>query len=203
MLRMYDVLAYRLNGPLVWRCSVSHLLELYDKHASGRHLDIGVGTGYLLDRCRFPVSNPEITLMDLNPNPLAFAARRLRRFEPQIHQANVLASWGLPEGSFDSVAMFNVLHCAPGSMSEKAVAFERARAVLAPQGRLFGATVLNGGVEQTRLSRLTLKRFNQRGVFSNLDDHLDDLDGALAHTFGFREITVHGSVALFSARAEK
>jgi hypothetical protein len=34
---------------------------------------IGVRTGTLLDACRFPVAQTEITLMDLNPNSLATA----------------------------------------------------------------------------------------------------------------------------------
>jgi SAM-dependent methyltransferase len=202
LLRVYDAVVYRFNGPFLWRCKVTPFLELYDEHVSGRHLDIGVGTGYLLDRCRFPVPQPQITLMDLNPKPLAFAARRLRRYSPRTHQANVLAPWGLPAGSFDSIAMFNVLHCAPGPLSEKTVAFDRAREALAPGGTLFGATVLAGGVEQTKRSRKALERLNKRGIFNNLDDHLDDLDAGLAHTFGFREVDVHGSIALFSARVE-
>jgi SAM-dependent methyltransferase len=202
MLRVYDTIAYRVNGPLLWRCPVGRFVELYDANASGRHLDIGVGTGYLLDRCRFPVADPEITLMDLNPEPLAFAARRLRRYEPRIHRADVLEKWELPAGSFDSIAMFNVLHCVPGTMSEKAIAFEQAREALAPGGKLFGATVLSRGVEQTRRSRAALKRFNEKGIFNNLDDDLNDLDGSLAHTFGFREIEVRGSMALFTAWME-
>ncbi len=39
-------------------------LTLYDQYVSANHLDIGVGTGYFLDHCRFPAANPRLALMD-------------------------------------------------------------------------------------------------------------------------------------------
>jgi len=202
LLRVYDLVAYRFDAPFIWRCSIESLLAAYDQHVSARHLDVGVGTGYLLDHCDFPVPQPQITLMDLNSNSLAFAARRLRRYRPRTLQANVLAPWGLPAGSFDSIAMCNVLSCAPGSMPEKAVAFDYARAALAPGGRLFGATVLNGGVEHTWRSRLMMNRTNARGIFSNLGDHREDLEAALAQRFSSYEVTAEGSMAFFAASVD-
>lgn len=201
-LRVYDVLAYRIDAPLLWRCRAERLLEIYDEQASARHLDVGVGTGYFLDRCRFPVAAPEITLMDLNPAALAYAARRLRRFAPRTQQGNLLDPWRLPAASFDSVALSNVLLCAPGSMPQKGVAFDHARECLAPGGALFGSTLLNGGVEHTRRSRLAMRGLNRRGVFDNLGDHLDDLDVALAKAFHSHEIEIEGAMALFTARKE-
>ncbi len=201
-LRLYDFVAYRVDAPLLWRCSVGDLQALYDVQVGARHLDVGVGTGYLLDRCRFPVPAPQITLMDLNAAPLAFAARRLRRYAPHCHRADMLRPWGLAPGCFDSVALSNVLVCAAGAMPEKAVAFDHARECLAPGGRLFGATVLNGGVRQTRRSRLALRLLNRRGVFDNLGDHRDDLEAALASRFDRYEIRARGSAALFTATME-
>lgn len=58
-LRVYDLLLYRVNSPLLWHCSLSRMLALYDEHVSARHLDVGVGVGILLDRCRFPSTQPE------------------------------------------------------------------------------------------------------------------------------------------------
>ncbi len=89
-LTVYDAVIYGFNSPVLWRCSKAGLIELYDAHVSPRHLDIGVGTGRLLDECRFPVPAPEITLMDLNPNSLDAASQRLARYEPRTHRANVL-----------------------------------------------------------------------------------------------------------------
>ena len=80
-LSAYDAFVYGFNSPVLWRCPKARLVEHYDAHVSARHLDIGVGTGTLLDTARFPVAAPEITLMDLNPNSLAAASARIARYE--------------------------------------------------------------------------------------------------------------------------
>jgi SAM-dependent methyltransferase len=199
-LRLYHV-GGKFLLRVVWRCPLTRVLEHYDEHVSARHLDIGVADGYFLHKCRFPVEDPEITLMDPHPNMLAFASERLARYKPRTHQADILEPFGLPPASFDSVGMSFVLHCVPGTMLTKAVAFEHARSVLAPGGVVFGNTVLNEGVPHTPVSRLGMKLFNHRGEFCNYDDHLADLDAALGATFPEHRIDVEGSVALFSARA--
>jgi ubiquinone/menaquinone biosynthesis C-methylase UbiE len=199
-LRGYDALVYGFNFPVLWRCPKSRLIDNYNANVSGRHLDIGVATGKLLDECRFPVVNPEITLMDLNPNSLQAASERLARYSPRTHQANVLEPWGLEPGAYDSVAMTSLLHCLPGKMPEKAVAFEHARAVLSPGGVMFGATILGKGVKHNRMSRWMHKVSNRRGVMSNLDDNLDDLDAALGRIFPSHQVEVEGVIALFAAR---
>jgi ubiquinone/menaquinone biosynthesis C-methylase UbiE len=66
------------------------MLERYNRHVGPRHLDMGVGTGWYLDRAAWPVARPEITLLDLNENSLSAAARRLARYAPETVQANVL-----------------------------------------------------------------------------------------------------------------
>lgn len=197
---MYDALVYRFAGPVLWRCRKSRFLDLYNRCVSSRHIDIGVATGTLLDECRFPDATPEITLMDLNRNSLDMAARRLARYAPRTHQANVLEPWGLTPASFDSVGMANLLHCLPGAMPEKVVALEHASAALAPGGVLFGATILAEGVELTRLSRMGLAVANRQGTFSNLKDSFEDLDAGLGRVFDSHEIEVHGLIAFFSAR---
>jgi ubiquinone/menaquinone biosynthesis C-methylase UbiE len=197
---LYDAFAYGFNSTILWRCPKSRLVELYDANVSARHLDIGVATGRLLDECRFPVPAPEITLMDLNPNSLAAAAGRLARFAPRTHQANVLEPWGLPAAAFDSVAMSHLLHCIPGTMPEKAVVFEHAKAVLAPGGRLFGATIFGKGVELSPPARAMTAVSNRRGILSNLGDGPEGLDAALGRAFPSHELSIRGAVGLFTAR---
>jgi len=203
VLRLYNLRTLHYNLPVLWRCPKRHLLALYDEHVSAHHLDVGVGTGYLLERCKFPSPSPEIALMDLNAIPLRHAAHRLRRFEPKLHQADVLVPWQLTPGSFDSVAMVNLLHCLPGNMRDKSVIFEHASGALAPGGTLFGATVLGEDVELSRRARRTMKNFNQRGIFSNLEDNLEDLRGGLDRVFGSSEVEMQGAVALFAAHKPK
>lgn len=69
-LRFYDLLVLRFNGHLAWRCGPGRLVRMYDEHVSARHLDIGVGTGYFLDKCRFPVASPDCpSHPNLGPSP--------------------------------------------------------------------------------------------------------------------------------------
>jgi SAM-dependent methyltransferase len=197
-LRFYDLML-AFNCRAFWRCPRSRLVELYDRHVSARHLDIGIANGWLLDACRFPAAEPAITLMDLNPDALAVASARLARYRPSTHHASVLEPFGLPANSFDSIGMSLLIHCLPGTISSKAVVFEHARSVLAPGGVVFGATLLDGGVPHTALSRRAMALANRRGYCSNLDDHLEDLDVALARAFAAHDVHTCGSFALFSA----
>lgn len=200
-LSVYDALVYGFNSPVLWRCPKARLVEHYDAHVSARHLDVGVGTGTLLDAARFPVAAPEITLMDLNPNSLAAASHRLARYSPRTHRANVLEDWHLEPGTYESVALTHVLHCLPGSMADRAVAFEQADRVLAPGGTLFGATILAKDVPLNPPARAFTALSNARGILHNWDDGPAELDAALGHVFPDHEVRIHGTVALFAARA--
>jgi len=198
-LSLYDLLVMRYTMPRLWRCPRSRLLALYDGNVSRCHLDVGVASGYLLDKCRFPSNSPKITLMDLSPASLRFAAHRLRRYEPDTHQANVLEPWGLPPQSFESVAMSNLLHCVPGTLRDKRVAFEHARDALGTGGTLFGATILGLEADHSKRGRKAMERLNRRGAFANLEDRREDLEAGLAATFTSYEVEVEGVVALFRA----
>jgi SAM-dependent methyltransferase len=199
-LRVYDTVVLRLNGHLAWRCPPRRLVQLYDEHVTGRHLDIGVGTGYLLDKCRYPTQSPDITLMDLNPAPLEVAAKRLSRYRPSTHRANALEPFELPSGAFESVGLNWLLHCLPGDIATKSVVFDNCKTVLAPGGVVFGSTVLSRGVRHTRWSRWMMERLNRDGTFTNGDDDLDGLKTQLDQRFGSVQVEVVGAVGIFSAR---
>lgn len=196
----YDALVYGCNSPYLWRCPLSRLVAHYDAHLSGRHLDVGVASGRVLDESRFPTATPELTLMDLNPNSLRTAATRLARYQPRAHQANALGDWGLPTDHYDSVALTHILHCLPGSIPDKRPAFEGARAALAPGGTFFGATILGPTANHNPLGRAVVNLNNRLGVMSNQDDSADALDAELARHFSTHEVEVVGAVALFSGR---
>jgi len=198
-LTIYDAIAYGFNYPVVWRCRKERLDDLYTANVSARHLDVGVAAGRLLDECRFPVADPEITLMDLNPNSLQAAAERLARYAPRTVRANALEPWPLPPGGFDSVALMNLLHCMPGTIAEKAVALDHAAAVLAPGGVCFGATILGTAAAPSPLARFLLAVGNRDGALSNLDDRAGDLDAALSRSFDEHRVSIVGCVALFTA----
>lgn len=198
VLRFYDWVVLGLSNRLLWRCPTAKLRRLYDRNISLRHLDVGVGTGYFLDRATYPVAEPAITLLDLNPDCLHFAARRISRFAPRTVTADVLAP--LPAvGRFDSVGLCYLLHCLPGAIPEKSVAFDHLRPLLAPAARVFGATIVQGGVARTKPAQALMDLYNRKGIFSNADDTVEDLEAALTQRFSQVRIEVRGSVALFEA----
>jgi ubiquinone/menaquinone biosynthesis C-methylase UbiE len=201
VLRMYDWYVLGLSNRLLWRCPTSALRQLYDRNVSARHLDIGVGTGYFLDKARWPAANPSITLVDLNVNSLNAASRRIRRYAPETIVANALEP--LPRRkSYKSAALCYLLHCMPGAIPEKAVVFDYLRPLLEPGARVFGATILQGSLPRSRTAQKLMNLYNRKGIFSNAADTVEDLDAALRARFTDVTIEVKGSVALFEGTAQ-
>jgi len=202
LLALYDLYVLGFSNRFVWRCQSARMLELYNRFAGTRHLDVGVGTGWFLDRCRWPAERPQITLLDLNASSLQAAAYRIRRYAPQTVRANVLEPVELGNARFDSIGMNFLLHCLPGRLEKKAATVTRNLfPCLEPGGVLFGNTVLGLGVRQNALGRILIRAYNKNGIFSNLADDREGLERALASSFSSVEIEIVGAVALFSARA--
>jgi SAM-dependent methyltransferase len=164
-------------------------------------LDVGVGTGYFVDRCRFPVERPAITLLDLSEACLAKAARRVARYSPQVRRANVLEPLDLGEARFDSVGLNGVLHCLPATMDEKAGVFRTLRPFLDDGGVLFGSTIPGRGVAHSRAARKVIAIYNRKRIFTNLAEDLEGLERALTSAFSRVEVETQGSFALFAAWA--
>jgi ubiquinone/menaquinone biosynthesis C-methylase UbiE len=203
-LRIYDALVLGFYCSVVWRCPAGRIVELYARHLGHRHLDVGPGTGYFLERARLP-AGAEVTLLDPNPDVLAHAQRRLTRLRPApavvAIPGDVLQPLPLPaDRRFDSAALTFVLHCLPGPMPRKAAAIRNVAAVLEPGGVLFGATVLGVSAPHTWLSRLALRGVNRQGIFSNLSDTEDGLRAILGKSFDEIDIEIVGSAAVFAAR---
>jgi hypothetical protein len=202
-LALYDLAVLRFSNSFVWQCPSQRLLDLYNQHISDNHLDIGVGTGYFLDKCRFPSATPKIALFDLNPNSLAKSAKRLRRYNPSCYIGNVLDPIDIGMSGFGSISLNYLLHCLPGNLATKSIVFESVKPLLRDGGVIFGSTILGEGVRHNPLAKQLLKIYNAKGIFSNLSDRQSDLEAGLnAH---FDEHTIHtvGSVALFIARKRK
>ena len=199
-LAVYNMVVFRGSAPLFWRCPPSNFEELYANSLGARHLELGVGTGYLLSRARFPVSNPKITLVDLNPAPLDYTAERLKFFTTEKVVANALEPLPVPEGGHDSAALSFLLHCIPGNLREKGVAIKHAAATVRPGGIVFGSTVLSSGVPVTGAGRWLMNNLNAKGIFHNDKDSLDDLRAQLEQNFDDFELYTRGSVGLFRAR---
>ena len=197
-LRLYDAFVLGFSNRFIWRCKSRELLALYQRNVSACHLDVGVGTGYFLDRTQFPTTSPAITLLDANPTCLETASCRIARHAPRVVEANVLEP--LPSiGPFSSVGMCFLLHCMPGSIPAKAIAFDHVRAVMAPEARIFGATIVQGSVPRSRAAQWVMDFYNAKGFFSNTYDTVEDLEAELASRFCEVKVSVQGSVALFEA----
>jgi SAM-dependent methyltransferase len=172
-------------------------VEGYRKHVGPRHLDVGPGTGYFLERAGLADRSP-VTLLDPNRNVLDHASRRLQRLDVTTIEADVLKP--LPvEGPFDSAALNGVLHCLPGPPSRKAAAVANVAAVLAPTGVLFGASILGDAGRHTWLARNMLRANNRRGTFDNLDDTEEGLRQILEASFARVEVETVGSMVVFTA----
>ncbi len=196
-LKIYDPMILGFFTPVVWRCPTAVLVERYRRYIRPRHLDVGPGTGYFLERAGLPEGSP-VTLLDPNTNVLDHASRRLQRLDITAVEADVCKP--LPvDGPFDSAALNGVIHCLPGPLSRKAGAVANVAAVLAPTGVLFGATILGTSGRHTWLARNLLNANNRRGTFDNLGDTQEGLGEILGASFERVELETVGSMAIFAA----
>jgi SAM-dependent methyltransferase len=200
LLYIYNPCAMGPGIRLFWGCSAARLLKEYERHATANHLDIGVGTGYFLERCRFPSPSPRLAIMDLNAGALEIAAKRLGRYSPEVYQRDVMAPLCLDIPRFDSVGVFNLIHCLPGTMETKGAVFRQVRALLNPEGVLFGSTVLGKGIRSNALSRLVLKLANAARVMSNREDDPSGLHRNLSLYYSESHVELVGHEAVFWAR---
>lgn len=177
-------------------------MDLYDRNISNRHIDVGVGTGYFLDHAKWAPGHVDLTLMDLNEYCLDMVSHRLSRMQPKRFVANVLDP--LPDvGTFDSISMTYVLHCLPGDMRSKSRVFDNLEPILAAEGRLFGATIVQGNAPRSRAAQALMNFYNARSIFTNNRDRAEDLEEILSSRFHDVAVTLKGCVAMFEARAAK
>ena len=196
----YDIYVLGISNNYIWKCPSPLIEAHYNANVSSNHLDVGVGTGYFLDRCQFPTTNPRIALMDMNASSLEYTSRRLQRYQPETYRQNVLEKIETPITPFDSIGANYLLHCVPGAIPDKAIIFDHFKSMMNPGARVFGATLLQGGVERNWLTQRFMAFYNKVGIFSNTKDTLDDLKSALSQRFENVKVDVVGCVALFSGQ---
>lgn len=199
LLSVYDRLIIGRVGPFVWRVRGPELLDNYQRNIRDGHLDVGPGTGWFLVRSGLP-DGARVTILDPNTTVLEFAASKLGQFDLDVVEADVCKPLPM-SGPFQSAAINLVIHCLRGPQSRKAGAIANVAAVLAPDGVLFGATVLGEAGPHTRLSRNVLRVFNREGGFDNLEDSPAAIREMLQASFRQVQIDIVGSVAVFEARA--
>lgn len=200
VLAMYDLLVHGVSNHLIWRCPTRRLVKFSNAHITGNHLDLGVGTGLLLDRAKLPTDS-RIVLVDLNQNCLDATARRIARYQLKCYRRNVLEPLDLPgERPFDSAGLNYLLHCLPGNIPSKAAVFDHVTEHLAPGGVLFGSTLLSDGIRRNAAARALMRHYNRQRIFSNSEDTLTDLQSSLESRFAEWGVEIMGCAALFWAR---
>jgi methyltransferase family protein len=199
-LSVYDALVLGVSNPLLWKCPTPKILDVYNQNVSANHLDVGVGTGWYLDHCRFPDPAPRLALMDANGNSLDKAAGRVARYGPETYLTDVLQPIPGRIEPFDSIALTYLLHCLPGTMEQKCVVLDHLRPLLRDGGVMFGATILGADVSCGGLARKVMAYYNARHIFSNTKDSLAGLEHQLHTRFDDVQLRVIGCVALFRVK---
>jgi hypothetical protein len=197
-LRLYDAVVMGLLARHVWHCPPERFVEHYRQHITSNHADIGVGTGYCLDRCGFDTPNPRLTLIDLQPNCLEYAARRLARYRPQVLVHDVLQPLPPVSRRFDSVGLGGVLHCLPGDLRHKSRVFDAIGSLTRPGSKVFGYSLIANTRRRIR-SDLVLLLLNRLRVVDNAGDRIDDLERELSTRFAACVVEQVGYLVFFSA----
>jgi 2-polyprenyl-3-methyl-5-hydroxy-6-metoxy-1,4-benzoquinol methylase len=196
---LYDVWDLGIANSLIWRCPTKFLRQHFRTHVTLNHLDVGVGSGYFLDKCLLEQKR-RLALIDTDNTTLEAAATRIERFKPEVYQADVLSPLNLPCKKFDSISINYLFHNISGAIKEKAVLMDHLKEYLHDGGTIFGSTILSHGVCHSFAAQKLMAFYNQNGRFSNTRDYRNGLREELESRFTSVKIEVKGSVALFSAR---
>jgi hypothetical protein len=198
-LHLYDAVVMGVLARHVWGCPADTFVEHYRRHITSNHADIGVGTGYCLDRCGFPTPDPRLVLIDLQLNCLEYAARRLARYRPQLLRRDVLQPMPKLSRRFDSVALGGVLHCLPGGMRHKGRVFDSLRSLMHPGSKLFGYSLVTDPAQRRLRGEVVLDLLNNLRVIDNSGDRASDLARELSSRFEQSSVEQVGYLAFFTA----
>ncbi|MBI3897614.1 MAG: class I SAM-dependent methyltransferase [Gammaproteobacteria bacterium] len=201
LLASYDFLIMQILSPYVWRCHPRHYQDLYRAYMSRNHADVGVGTGYILNRCQYQPGEVRIGLFDLQQNCLNYTAKRLARFRPETYLCNALEPIRHATDRFDSVALGGILHCIPGDMATKSAVFDVLRPLMNPRAQVFGYTILNKDVTKTLLSRFVYFVLQKLKVINGTEDSASQLARELRKRFQTSEVSIVGCIAIFVAQS--
>jgi hypothetical protein len=197
-LALYDALIMNGVASHVWGCPAQRLVDHYREHLTGNHADVGVGTGYCLDRCGAGFTR--LALIDLEPHCLAHTSRRLARHLPECHRRDILQPVRGIGAAFDSVALNGVLHCLAGSsLRDKARVFDNLAPLARPGTKIFGCTLLSDDIPRGWRRRAVHALLNGLRVIDNRADTAADLRAVLEARYAHCRIEIVGTMALFSA----
>ena len=197
-LRLYDAFVMGLLAERAWGCPARHFVDCYREHLKPSHADIGVGTGYCLDRCE-PGPIERLALFDLRQSCLDYCAHRLRRFRPETYVRDARAPIQIDTHCFESIGLGGLLHSLPGSMRDKSRVFDAITPLASPGATVFGYTLVRDGVHESLPRRLAHRLLNRLRVIDTDNDHMTDLAAELSRRFTDCRLRLIGNVAFFSA----
>ncbi|MBR9829370.1 MAG: class I SAM-dependent methyltransferase [Oceanospirillales bacterium] len=198
VLSIYDLWVLGFSNHLLWKCPTRLISKQFADLVTDNHLDVGVGTGYYLKK-NLVADHKRIALIDLNENSLESTSKAIRLLNAEIYCRNVLEPLSLDCKTFDSVSINYLMHCLPGSMSEKSIVFSHLKEVMSVGSVLFGSTILGKGTAKNMFAQKLMSIYNKKGIFCNAQDELGALEDGLNKYFINVNVTVVGCVALFSA----
>ncbi len=205
LLYFYDWVVFSFVAKYIWGVPVKLLLARYKLLVRKSHLEVGVGTGYLLDKLN-PV-DINIDLMDLSEDCLKKTRRRLTRYNPSTYVHNILepytSSKSNLENKYQSLSLNFVMHCVPGDFKEKSLAFGHLKKLLTNDGVLFGVSVVAKGNKANWCAKPTMRLLNAIGLFNNGNDHPADLLLGLEAHFRYVSVQVVVATAFFVACDDK
>lgn len=198
-LKFYDFFVMRFFAAMVWRYKESLMVGIYKENMSNNHAELGVGTGYCIDKADLESEAQRIGLFDLNEACLSHASQRLKRFNPECYTQNVLKEFSSETEQFDSLAIGGVLHCLPGEFVDKCRVFDQIRPILNNNARIFGYTLVRKGISESLVSRFFFSILSKLKVFNNYRDSAGSLKRELDRRFKNAQVIVVGQLAYFTA----
>lgn len=200
-LKLYDWWVLSISNNYAWRCNTeAHLLPHFRENIGDNHLDIGVGTGFYLKKSLDKIK--KVSLVDFNAYSLNYARKYIQDDKLNLcinHDVFKIFPNEL-RTSFDSISIFYLLHCLPGTIDVKKQAIENICDLLTNSGVLYGATILGENIEHNAFGKKLMSIYNKKGIFTNYSDSEDSLENMLSSLFQNVSIRVQGAVALFSAK---
>lgn len=194
VLKIYNFWVLFFNNRFLWKCKTSNLVNLYSKNITANHLDIGVGSGYLLNKVRDKLS--KVTLMDLNPTCLDYVENKLKDKEISKLKTDILVD--VPEAfhnQFDSIGANYLIHCLPDN-DNKDMVFKNISKMLKSTGVAFGSTIINE--YDSKMASSVANKFNEKGIFDNSGDTYEKIEKYIKENFQNYDIYKIGSVCIFS-----
>ncbi len=194
-LKLYDWWVLNISNRYAWRCDTDkYLLPHFKNNLGENHMDIGVGTGFYLKRALANIN--KIALTDLNINSLDYAKKNIVDNKlTYCLQHDIYHKFSNEfNSSFDSISLFYLLHCLPGTMEGKKKVIENISKILTEKGVLYGATILGADVEHNFFGNKLMSVYNKKGIFSNYSDSADALEKVLScfftmYLFIFKELS--------------